>query len=81
MDSRRLEDKLDKITDKISNIDVTLAEQAKDLKEHMRRTDLLEKKIMPIEKHVIMVNGVLKFFGVLAVFASIIEVVLKFLGV
>ncbi len=75
-DLKRIEDKIDRIDDKISNIDSTLAAQHVSLKDHMRRTDLLEQTIRPIEKHVYMVNGVLKAIGILAMLAAIIETVL-----
>lgn len=80
MDNKRLEDKVDKIADNISEINVTLAKQSVILDEHVKRSNLLEAKMVPLEKHVTMVNGVLKFFGLIAVFASIIEVFLKILG-
>lgn len=70
---RRVEDKLDKVADDISHINVTIAKQEVSLKEHIRRTDILEDKIVPIEKHMIMFNGVLKFVGVVALFTGIIE--------
>ncbi len=80
-DYKRLEDKLDKVVDKIGSIDVTLAKQSVILEEHVRRTDILESKITPIEKHVIMVHGVLKFLGLIAIFVGIIEGLLKIIGV
>ena len=59
----RIEQKLDKVVEHISSIDVTLAEQHISLKEHMRRTALLEQQMRPIEKHVLMVSGVIRFLG------------------
>lgn len=63
----RFEEKLDKIVDKIADIDKTLAAQHESLKLHIKRSDLLEEhlelfrnQISPIEKHVSMVNGGLK---------------------
>jgi hypothetical protein len=76
-DQKRLEDKVDKIVDKICSIDVTLVKQSIILEEHIKRTNLLEDKIEPIEKHVIMVNGVLKFLGIVAIFIGIIEGLIK----
>ena len=63
---------LNKLDDKLDNIDKTLVKQEVNLAEHMRRTDLLEKKLdkdmeillndlEPIEKHVERVKGVTKF--------------------
>lgn len=69
----RIENKIDKISDKIGSIDVTLAAQHESLKEHIRRTNLLEKDMTPIKTHVDMVHGVLKFFGFVSVMAVITE--------
>ncbi len=74
-DLKRFEFKLDKIDQRINNVDVTLAAQHEVLKEHVRRTNLLEEQIKPIEKHVSMVNGAIKFIGLLGVIAAIIEAV------
>jgi hypothetical protein len=73
----RIDAKLDKISDHIANIDVTLAKQEVSLHEHIRRTTLLEQKIEPVEKHVLMINGALKFAGIVAVFIGIIEGILR----
>ena len=73
----RIDAKLDKISDHIANIDVTLAKQEVSLSDHIRRTALLEEKLEPIEKHVTMVNGVLKFAGIVAAFVAIIEGLLR----
>lgn len=70
------DDKIDKIVEKISNIDVTLAKQSVILEEHVRRTNLLEQKIEPIENHVAMVNGALKLLGVLAMIFGLVEVII-----
>lgn len=74
---RRVEDKLDKVADDISKINATLASQASDIRYHIKRTDLLEAKVLPIEKHMFMINGALKFVGAVAVFIGIIEGLLK----
>jgi len=68
-----MSDRIDKIFDKLGSIDVTLAEQHVTLKEHIRRTEILENQIEPIKKHVNMVNGALKLIGLLGVVAAIIE--------
>lgn len=80
MENKRVEDKIDKIIDRINNIDVTLGKQSIILEEHIKRTNLLESKIIPIEKHVIILNGILKFLGVIAIFVGMIEGVLKIVG-
>lgn len=77
---QKLEDKIDSIADRINNIDITLGKQSVILEEHIRRTNLLEEKLAPIEKHVYMVNGALKVIGFLAICLGIIEGVLKLIG-
>lgn len=73
----RLEDKLDHISEKIGSIDTTLAAQHVSLKEHMRRTSLLEEDMKPIKKHVHHVHGALKLIGLIATIAGIIEIVFQ----
>lgn len=80
MDNRRLENKVDKIVESISEINITLAKQSVILDEHVKRSNLLEAKMAPLEKHVVMINGVLKFLGLIAVFVGIVEGIFKILG-
>lgn len=75
----RMEDKLDHIVDRIGSIDVTLAAQHVSLKEHMRRTELLEGQMAPLQKTASMVHGVLKLIGLLALVATICEGALQVL--
>lgn len=77
MDRRldKIEDKLDIVSDKIASIDKTLAAQHVSLQEHIRRTNILENKLEPVERHVTMINGVLKAIGLLATIATIVGVV------
>lgn len=41
----RIEGKIDKISDKIETINLTVAKQEENLQEHMRRTEIAEKSI------------------------------------
>ncbi len=62
MDNKRLErieNKIDDVSDHLGSIDVTLAGQHISLKEHIKRTTMLEKELAPIKKHVYMVQGAL----------------------
>lgn len=74
-DSRiaRIEDKIDHVVERLSSIDSTLSAQHVSLKEHIRRTDLLESQVKPIEKHVTMVHGAIKLVGLVALLAGIAE--------
>ncbi len=76
----RFESKLDRVVERIGSIDATLAAQHVSLKDHIRRTNILEGKIAPIEKHVNMVGGVFKFFGILATVGGFIGVCFEVLG-
>ena len=73
----RMESKIDSISARMNGIDRTLVRQAMSLEEHMRRTDILEKKLVPVEKHVTMVDRVIKFLGILALLATIVELFKK----
>lgn len=73
----RLEEKLDRLDEKLSTAMVTqgrqqaiLEAQHASLVEHMKRSDLLEAKLVPVERHVSMVNGALKLVGVIAMLAE-----------
>lgn len=82
MDDRRLdriEDKVDSISDKLGATNEILAAQHESLKQHMRRSDLLEQAMKPLQKHVAMVDGALKLIGLLAAVAAIVELLLKLL--
>lgn len=73
MDDKRLErieQKLDDSNDHLVSIDITLAAQHVSLKEHVRRTRLLEEAIVPIKKHVNMVEGAVKLLMTIGVILS-----------
>ncbi len=79
MDDKRLERieaKLDDTNDHLASIDVTISLQHESLREHIRRTALIEKELAPIRKHVYMVQGAI---GLLAILATIIGL-LKSMG-
>ena len=53
-----IHDKLDVIIDDISEIKQVQVKHEANLKEHMRRTELLEESQKPLVKHVSVVKGV-----------------------
>ena len=72
MDNKRLEDKLDKIVDDISEIMQTMAANTSSLEEHIRRTDIAESRIndvelelTPLKAHVAFVKGAAWSMGIL----------------
>lgn len=80
----KIEAKVDIIEEKISNIDITLAKQAKDLEHHIYRTELAEENIslirqemQPVKKHVALMDAGLKVIGALSSVAMFILGVVK----
>jgi len=69
----RIETKVDKISDHLGSIDVTLSAQHESLKDHIRRTEVLEATILPIKKHVDMVKGAMALITLLGVLLGILE--------
>lgn len=70
-----IEAKLDKLDDRQNKMDLTMVEQHLVLKEHVRRSELLEDMVIPIQKKITMVEGFLQGLGLLAVISGIVEVI------
>ncbi len=49
--------------------------QHESLRDHIRRTTLLEQELRPIKKHVDMVSGVLKFIVIIGVILGIVAAI------
>jgi hypothetical protein len=84
MDNSKFEAKLDKIDGRLGAIDAKQQVMTEQLKEHMRRSDLLEtglgdirKDMRPIQKHVAMVEGFFKGLGAVAVAMTVLSGILK----
>jgi archaellum component FlaC len=77
----RIEAKIDDLSEHLGSIDSTLAGQHAVLREHIRRTAALEKKLEPVEKHVTIVHGIFKLIGVMGTVAAIVSTVLKLMKV
>jgi len=67
-------DHLDRIHDKITKIEVTLGQQHQELKDHIRRTALLEIQTEQFKKLVYKMDGGVK---VLFALLTIIEIISK----
>jgi hypothetical protein len=78
--SERMEKKIDTILEKVHNIDLTLTSQHASLVHHIKRTDLLEAKVEPLEKHVTIVNGIFKAAIAASAIAASVLGVLKVIG-
>ena len=77
-DKERLFDTLDKISDRVGNLEITAAKHDANLEEHMKRTALAEESIAlirqelkPVEKHVYFVEAIIKVIGVTSALVSI----------
>lgn len=79
---QRLDDKLDKVNERLSDIDKNVAVYNEQLKLHIEGTvqnreqlSLLRLKfdsdLAPVKKHIAMVEGVLKFLGIISLLAGI----------
>jgi hypothetical protein len=80
MDDKRLErieDKIDKLSDKLADTNVILGKQHVSLSEHIRRTNLLEKQMAPIATHVNYVQGALKLLLASSAIVGAIELAIK----
>lgn len=80
----KIEAKVDIIEEKISSIDITLAKQAKDLEHHIYRTelaeqnlDLIRQEMVPVKKHVALMDASLKVIGALSSAAMFILGIVK----
>lgn len=80
----RVEDKVDRIWERIASIDATLAGQHEQLKIHIegvklarQQNDLLKRdldsRLQPIQDHVTVVRGVIRVIGYLAAIGGSIE--------
>jgi hypothetical protein len=72
-----IENKIDKIDSRLNSIDTTLVSQHEVLKEHIRRTELLEEDVAPIKKEMSMFHGALALVGLLCTVATIIWAIVE----
>ena len=63
--NEKLVNDINSIKVSIGKIEVTLEKNTDSLIEHMKRSDMLEKKLEPVERHVMIVNGLFKLMVVL----------------
>ncbi len=72
----KLDAKIDQIKEKHENLDVTMAVNTESLKEHVKRTNLLEKRLeRDVEPALKFYNGIIfigKVLGLLAIVATMI---------
>jgi hypothetical protein len=75
----RMEAKDLKIEERLDSIDLTLAKQEIILAEHVKRSNLLEARLVPIEKSQIVIHGLFKIIGVASTVVGLAVGVLKLL--
>lgn len=73
--------KINKLDERMDESNIILAKQEVSLSEHIKRTNILEDKIEPVERHVQLVNSILKIIGGIAVLMSIITGIIKVIEV
>lgn len=79
----RIEDKIDKLGERLNSIDVTLAAQHVSLEHHIRRTEILEEVVKPIHpiiaivKYLPAIGRFLVKAGVLAAGLGIFDQIIK----
>lgn len=66
MENKRVEDKIDKLHENLTEVLVILERNTVNIAEHIRRTNLLEQRVEQVDTHVKNVNGALKLLGVLS---------------
>jgi hypothetical protein len=74
-----ISEKVEQILAEIQYINITIAKQEENLKQHMYRTELaeqriqnLEEKMEPLRNKLFQVEGIIKFLGIVALLVSII---------
>ena len=69
----KVENKIDVILEKIHSIDKTLERNTASLELHMKRSDALEKKLEPVERHVTIIQGLAGLAGILATVLGVLK--------
>ena len=62
----RIEEKIDRLDLRLDGVDKTLVRQNSELESHIKRTELLEGRIDPLEKYVWMAIGGIGLLSILA---------------
>jgi hypothetical protein len=79
MSDQRLLDKIDKIEEHLGKQEVSLARLTVSVEEHVRRSNLFEEALKPVQQHVLRVEGALKLIGLLGILAALIQTIRSFL--
>ena len=71
---QKIEDKIDKLDTKLDSVDVHLAVYNEQLKIHIKRTELIEKDLVPIKSHVQQVRGAGILLTLIATLVTIVSI-------
>lgn len=86
--SQKVDEQHKEVDLRLDNIEKVMIAQEINLKNHMQRSDHLETivnslkkdELQPIQRHIAMVEGVVKFIGVLSLLVGIIGGLVKLFG-
>jgi hypothetical protein len=74
---KEIENKIDRISDRLSKIEKHIAVYNMELKSHIKRTAILESKVDPLQKLQYKFAGALGLLSFLAILLTIVEIILK----
>jgi len=77
--AQRIEDKLDKIADTLTDHAVTHARNTTSLEDHIRRTELLEEALKPLKQTDTILRACLKGLAALATLLTILYTITRLL--
>jgi hypothetical protein len=72
-----LNNKVESIDSRLDRVDITLAKQSVVLAEHVKRSNAIEAKLVPVEKHVQKIEGVIQALGVVSLLVAVVSGILK----
>ena len=75
----KLDERLESFEKAQAEANIIAAKQEVNLEQHMKRTEMLESRMEPVERHINILNGALKAIGAGAVVLSLITGILKLL--
>ena len=75
----KLDERLESFEKAQAEANIIAAKQEVNLEQHIKRTEMLESRMEPVERHINILNGALKAIGAGAVVVSLITGILKLL--
>lgn len=76
----RILDSQETMQETLTKVLIVSGQQEVNIKEHMRRTALLEEDLKPIKKHVALLEAGLKIVGLISILTAIAASVVKILS-